>query len=308
MSIALEINSKRSGDWRDELLKLLPGTKIEIYPDIENPNEVEFILCWKPAPAYYKRFPNLKVVQSAGAGIDHLFPESLPEHISVSKIVDPVLKEDMFEHVLTCLMNGMKNFASYAQNKSNKQWNPLAYMTIDQTKVAILGLGEIGGYVAEKLAGMGFDVKGWSNSKKNIPGVESFVGLDELGSAIDAVDFVVNILPLTTQTENILNRDVFKLFKSGSILINVGRGGHVVEDALLEAIENKVIKAAYLDVFHHEPLPEDHLFWDCAPIFITPHVASRTNIASSVKQVVDNYKRMLHHQSLLNEVSLKKGY
>ncbi|WP_437919962.1 2-hydroxyacid dehydrogenase [Sphingobacterium sp. LRF_L2] len=308
MSIALIFSNRDPQNWQVEISKFLPETKVEIYPEIENFDEVEFIVSWKPHVDYFADFPNLKVIQSSGAGIDHLLPESLPKHIRVCRIVDPKLKSDMFEHVLACLMHAIKNFSAYTVDKIKKEWNPQRYKTIEETEVTILGLGELGKYVAEGLVKLGFRVKGWSNSKKDIADVTSFAGLEELKSAIDDTDFIVNILPLTESTAGILNKDFFKLCRSGTVLINVGRGGHVVEDDLQEAIESKHIKGAYLDVFNLEPLPEDHIFWKCENIFITPHVASMTNVVSSVQQVVENYTRMIDEGPLLNEVSLEKGY
>jgi len=308
MSIALILNSGRAEEWKFEINKRLPEIKVEIYPEIENYDEVEFALCWKPEADYYTHFPNLKVIQSGGAGIDHLFPKSIPSHIHTCRIVDPMLKSDMFEHVLTCLMHSMKNFSAYATEKAKKHWQPLVYKSIGQTCVTVLGLGEIGGYVAERLIQVGFNVNGWSNSPKNLQGVTSFTGIAGLGLAVEKTDFIVNVLPLTDATRGILNHDLFSLCPKGTVLLNVGRGEHLVDEDLLEAIAKKQIANAYLDVFHQEPLPQDHAFWNCISIFITPHVASRTNISSSVLQVVDNYRRMTEGRPLLNEVSLEKGY
>ncbi|WON92379.1 glyoxylate/hydroxypyruvate reductase A [Sphingobacterium sp. Lzh-3] len=308
MSIALLLNSARAEEWKAEIAKHLPEVKVEIYPEIENYEAIEFALCWKPDVNYYTHFPNLKVIQSGGAGIDHLFPNKIPAQLHVCRIIDPMLKSDMFEHILTCLMYAMKNFSAYTAGKKQQHWQPLVYKSNGETSVTILGLGEIGAYVAERLVQLGFQVKGWSSSPKELSGVVSFTGQEGLGSAVENSDFVVNILPLTDITRGILDRNLFNLCTRGTILINVGRGEHLVENELLEAIDKGQIAEAYLDVFHQEPLPKEHPFWSCSSIFITPHIASRTNISSSVQQVVDNYKRMIQGQALLNEVSLKKGY
>lgn len=308
MSIALLMNSARSVDWQKEILKVLPDTKVEIYPKVEDPALVKFVLAWKPQPDYYTNFPNLKVIQSAGAGVDHLFLDSVPPAIKVCKIVDPLLKKDMFEHVLACLMTSMKNFSAYRQYQSEKMWKPLEYQSIDQTTVTVLGLGEIGGYVAENLVHLGFRVNGWSRSLKNCAGVTSFFGMDHLYRAVEDADFIVNILPLTEQTRGILNKEFFSACRAGTVLVNVGRGAHIVDDDLLEAMAQQMIKEAYLDVFHQEPLPQDHLFWANDLIHMSPHVASRTNISSSVQQVVENYQRMVRNEPLLNVVSPERGY
>ncbi len=308
MSIALILNRARAEEWKVEINKYLPEIKVEIFPEIENYDAVEFALCWKPEADYYTHFPNLKVIQSGGAGIDHLFPKSVSSHLRICRIIDPMLKSDMFEHVLTCLMHSMKKFSAYINEKEKKHWQPLLYKSIGETRVTILGLGEIGGYVAERLVQLGFNVNWWANSPKNLKGVNSFTGMKRLRSALEDTDFMVNILPLTDATKGILSCDLFNLCPKETVLVNVGRGEHLVESDLLDAIDGKKIAEAYLDVFHQEPLPQDHPFWDCPSIVITPHVAGRTNIGSSVLQVVDNYRRMVDGRPLLNEVSLQKGY
>ena len=308
MSVAILFSQKSSEEWQQKLSELLPETKVEVYPEIENPNDVEFIVTWKPHIDYVTDFPNLKVVQSIGAGIDHLLHTEIPENIKVTRIVDPALKQDMYEHVLACIMASMKNLMPYQQFQFEQDWKPLTYRSINETTVTILGLGEIGLLVAEKLVALGFKVKGWSNSEKNSEGVESFAGENELSSAISNTDFIVNILPLTNETESILNTNFFNQCADNTVLINVGRGAHLVENDLEKAIEHGKIKEAYLDVFREEPLPKYHPFWTNRQIFVTPHIASVTNATTALVQVSDNYKNMLNNQPLLNEVSLKRGY
>ena len=308
MSVAIIFNQKPIDDWFDKLAELLPETKVEIYPEIENPNDVEFIVTWKPHVGYVNEFPNLKVVQSVGAGIDHLLHTPIPSTINITRIVDPALKHDMFEHVLTCVLTSIKNILPYYKAQLEKNWQPTSYKTIAETTVTILGLGEIGNDVATKFVNLGFMVKGWSNSSKNIEGVQSFSGLNELENAISQTDFIINILPLTAQTEGILNEQFFEFCSDNTVLINVGRGGHLVENDLLTAIKNNKIKEAYLDVFIEEPLSENHPFWTNSQVYVTPHIASMTNANTALEQVADNYKRMKNNETLLNQVSMERGY
>lgn len=308
MSVALLFNQKPTEEWQRNLQKLLPETKVEVYPIISNPEDVEFIATWKPHKDYIKEFPNLKVVQSVGAGIDHLLHTEIPDSVKVTRIVDSALKQEMFEHVLACIMTSMKNLLTYHKNQLQQEWIPKNYTSIHETTITILGLGEIGKLVAERFVALGFRVKGWSNSQKNINGVETFVGKEGLNSAIANTDFIVNILPLTTETESILNYKFFNQCSKQTVLINVGRGAHLVEKDLLIAIDEKQIKEAYLDVFREEPLPENHPFWSNKNIYITPHIASVTNATTALQQVATNYKKLKNMETLENEVSLDKGY
>lgn len=308
MSVALLFNQKPTEEWQRNLQKLLPETKVEVYPIISNPEDVEFIATWKPHKDYIKEFPNLKVVQSVGAGIDHLLHTEIPDSVKVTRIVDSALKQEMFEHVLACIMTSMKNLLTYHKNQLQQEWIPKNYTSIHETTITILGLGEIGKLVAERFVALGFRVKGWSNSQKNMNGVETFVGKEGLNSAIANTDFIVNILPLTTETESILNYKFFNQCSKQTVLINVGRGAHLVEKDLLIAIDEKQIKEAYLDVFIEEPLPENHPFWSNKNIYITPHIASVTNATTALQQVATNYKKLKNMETLENEISLDKGY
>lgn len=308
MSVALLFNQKPTEEWQRNLQKLLPETKVEVYPIISNPEDVEFIATWKPHKDYIKEFPNLKVVQSVGAGIDHLLHTEIPDSVKVTRIVDSALKQEMFEHVLACIMTSMKNLLTYHKNQLQQEWIPKKYTSIHETTITILGLGEIGKLVAERFVALGFLVKGWSNSQKNMNGVATFVGKEGLNSAIANTDFIVNILPLTTETESILNYKFFNQCSKQTVLINVGRGAHLVEKDLLIAIDEKQIKEAYLDVFREEPLPENHPFWSNKNIYITPHIASVTNATTALQQVATNYNKLKNMETLENEVSLDKGY
>lgn len=307
MSIAIVFNQKQTEEWENQLKELLPNEKIEVYPYISNFDEVEFVATWKPESDVFLKFPNLKCIQSVGAGVDQLLNVNLPGDVIVTRIVDQNLAQDMFEHVLTCIMNSMKNFNFYLINQIENKWSPQNYLSIDNTTVTILGLGQIGKLVATKLAQLGFNVRGWSNSPKSIDGVHSYFGSEQLKNALSHTNFIVNILPLTSSTVEILNQDLFSQLHE-AVLINVGRGKHLNEKNLIDALEKNQIKEAYLDVFETEPLPKNHPFWNHKKIFITPHIASITNPSTAINQVVENYKRLKKSQELLHVVDLTKEY
>lgn len=308
MSIAILFNQKDPNIWFERLKEKLPDEKIEIYPAITNPDDVEFLVTWKPHQDYSKEFKNLKVVQSVGAGVDNLLHTALKDSIKVTRIVDPALKQDMLEHVVAFLFASMKNVIGYYMDQQNKNWNPQSYKTIHQTVITILGLGEIGQFVADNLIQLGFKVQGWSNSKKKREGMTTFAGRDELAKSIESCDFIINLLPLTPETQEILNLDVFKYCKAQPTLINVGRGGHLNDEDTIQALKVGYLKEAYLDVFHQEPLPENHPFWTHPNVFITPHIASITNPETAIDLVLENYNRFKSNQELKHEVNLKRGY
>lgn len=309
MSIAIIFNNKGSGIWKQKLKETFMNTTVEVYPEIKDKEKVEFILCWKPEVGVLSEFPNLKVVQSVGASVEHILKtQKLDDSIIISRIVDKNLSIDMFEFILSSILMKMKNFNKYFYDKQHEVWSQKKYQSINNTRVTILGLGKIGSYVSERLADIGFIVKGWSNSQKNIRGVKSYHGKEDFKKSVEDSDFLINLLPLTSETENILNTASLRLLNKGVFLINVGRGEHLVENDLINLLNNKHLSGAILDVFREEPLPKQHVFWKHPNITITPHVASLTNVDTAIDLVAENYNRFLNKKELLHIVSLKKGY
>ena len=155
---------------------------------------------------------------------------------------------------------------------------------------------------------MGFEVRGWSTSKKEIQNVKSFAGNEALDTFLKKSDILINLLPLTKETEGILNIKTLQKLPKGAFLINVGRGEHLIEEDLIQLLDNSHLSGALLDVFREEPLPKNHAYWKHPKIIITPHVASLTNVESAAKQIIENYKRFTNNQKLKHIVSIKKGY
>lgn len=309
MSIAIVFNLKAPQTWATTLNKHLPNILIEIYPNISDFTSVDFVLCWKPDQNVLAQFPNLKVIQSVGAAVDHITKTQLiKEDQTITRIVDENLSHDMFEFLLTTVLAQLKNIPLYSRQKEQNLWQPKVYQNIKDTQIAILGLGNIGAYVAEKLASVGFKVKGWSDSKKEIIGVESYTGEKEISSFLKNTDVLINILPVTSQTENIMNKKFFMQLNKGGFIINVGRGEHIVEQDLIDTLDSEHLSAAWLDVFRTEPLPKDHPFWAHPKIQITPHTASVTRIETAALLVAENYRNHLKGAPLKHMASLTKGY
>lgn len=309
MSIVICFNNKDPEPWQRQLQQKLEGVGVEIYPNVRHPEDISFALCWKPDKNILRQFSNLQVIQSVGAAVDHIIQsQDLSADYILTRIVDERLSEDMFEFVLTGVMAHMKQFSAYRSDQKEKNWKQRPYNTVGDTTIAILGLGKIGAYVSAKLATIGFRVKAWSKSKKSIEGVRCYHGEEGFKKTLNGSDILINILPLTPETENILNREHLGQLSKNGYLINVGRGEHLVDAHLIELIEKKHLSGALLDVFRKEPLPHDHVFWQYDQITITPHIASITNIDTASNIVVSNYKKFLKGEELSFKVSLKKGY
>jgi glyoxylate/hydroxypyruvate reductase A len=171
-----------------------------------------------------------------------------------------------------------------------------------------MGLGHLGGKTATMLQQLGLQVNGWSQSPKHFQGIRHFQGEAQFTDFLSNTDILICMLPLTPQTTHILNRHTFQHLRHGAYLINVGRGQHLVEQDLLDALASGQLSGACLDVFQHEPLPPDHPFWTHQQIKVTPHIASVTNPETAVTQLYDNYLRAISGQPMHNLVDVAKGY
>jgi glyoxylate/hydroxypyruvate reductase A len=176
-----------------------------------------------------------------------------------------------------------------------------------ETRVGVMGVGALGSDVIEKLKSLQFPVFGYGNSPKSDTNYPYFHG-DELPLFLKEVNLIICMLPLTPRTENILDMDFFRKCNKGTYIINVARGNHLVEEDLLTAIGEGIISGAFLDVFRKEPLPKEHPFWNSDKITITPHIASVTNPDSAIPQIIENYKRIINHEPLLNQINPILGY
>lgn len=310
MSVAIYTkNDKQSLAWSVVLNEELPTHTIEVYPSISDFEKVKVLVCWKPAPGLVGQFPNLRAIQSLGAGVDHIFATNVIDaNIQISKIVDDQLTQDMWEFVLSQVLAEMKNFSFFKAKQREGVWKARRYKSIKDVSIGILGLGAIGQFVADNFSKLGFTVKGWSNSEKDLEGVQTFVGKKGLQQMCENVDYLVNILPLTNATKGVLSLELFTWMKEDGYLINVGRGEHLREEDLLKALDEGLIRGASLDVFTEEPLPSSHAFWRHSKVQVTPHIASLTNITTVYPQVVENIKRIDAGLPILNGIDRIKGY
>ncbi|MBZ9627972.1 glyoxylate/hydroxypyruvate reductase A [Psychroflexus sp. CAK1W] len=308
MSIVLVSTARAPEKWASTLKEKNKSLDIQIYPDVQRPEDIEFAISWKHPEGLYQSYPNLKVIASMGAGVNHILKdENLPEGVKVTRIVDDQLTKDMSHFVLLQCLAVSRNLFTHLQDQESKTWKVKSYQTPEKTSVGIMGYGVLGQAAGNVLKANGFDVKGYANSSKIVDGVKVF-GAEEQDEFLENTQVLVCLLPVTSETKGVLNLEVFKKLKPDGYLVNVARGEHVVEADLISAIDQGVIKGASLDVFQEEPLPESHPFWSHPRIQITPHVASMTDPESVANQLLENYKRMKNGDSLLNEVDVNRGY
>ena len=295
--------------WKNALLRANPELKVYSYLEVHPKEAIIMALIWKHPEGSLLKYPNLKCIASAGAGVDYIFEDTtVPKHVPITRIVDPYLASDMSEHVLAVILAHIKNLNAYKLQQAANVWKPIDYKRIKDVTVGILGLGELGARTALDLVRVGFTVQGWSRTKKNIATVKTFTGTHELGSFLNTTNILVCLLPLTPTTKGFMNTKLLVQLPKDAYVINVARGGHVVDTDLLEQLNNNHLSGACLDVYQQEPLASAHPFWQHKKVHMTPHYASVSDTNSVIPQILENYQNLLDGAKLLNAVDREKGY
>lgn len=295
--------------WVKALKGYASDIDMRVWPHDENREEIEFALTWEHPEGVLQRYPNLKCISSMGAGIDHFLNDRrFPSGVPVVRIVDPELIQSMSEYVVAATLSFFRQFDTYRGRQLKRSWRPEPALRARKISVGIMGLGRLGKDAALKLRALGFRVLGWVRSPKDLEGIETFVGDAELDNFLSMANVLICLLPLTSKTKDILNQNTFLKLPQGAYVINVGRGPHLVDEDLLQALDSGHLAGACLDVFREEPLPPDHPFWSHPKVFVTPHISSITDPVSVAPQVIENYNRARSGAPLLYAVELEREY
>ncbi|MGO4921455.1 2-hydroxyacid dehydrogenase [Maribacter spongiicola] len=309
MAIVVIRQDKKIELWKNALQKANSAINVYSYIEDHPKDEITMAVIWKHPKGSLAGYPNLKCIASAGAGVDYIFEdETRPKNIPITRIVDPFLASDMSEHVLAVILAHLKNLNAYKLDQVANSWAPKDYLRIKDVTVGILGLGELGALTATDLTTFGFKVQGWSRSKKNIEGVKTFTGGNEQQEFLKTTDVLVCLLPLTPATEGILNKELMSQLPKNAFVINVARGGHLVDADLIELLDAEHLSGACLDVYHTEPLPKSYPFWNHKKVHMTPHYASVSDTNSVIPQLIENYYKIGSGEKLQNLVDADKGY
>lgn len=308
MPLLILFTNRNPRPWVQVLYKFDQNIDIRVWPEVGDPAEIDFILTWNHPAGELRKFPNLRCVQSLGAGVDHILCDhDLPKEIIVARIVDRSLVDSMTRYLIAAVLNHIGHTNIFYMQQQKRIWQPHVPINPKDKTIGIMGLGQLGRDAAQKLHQMGFPVCGWSRTRKQLAQIRCFESA-QLPEFLAQIDILICLLPLTPKTENILNRNHFKYLKQGAYLINVARGKHLVEKDLLDALDFCQLSGACLDVFREEPLPKNHTFWQHPKITITPHISSVTDPQSAAEQIVENYRRLQEGKQLLNVVDVKLGY
>jgi len=290
------------------LKSLDPELHIEIgLEDVKNPSQVQFAVDWKNPEGHLLNYPNLKAISSYGHGVDNLLSDTkLPHGIPIVRLKDETMANLMSEYLLTVVLLQRRQFLEYVKNLEFSEWGTSIYHPGNQ--IGILGFGYLGQASAKVFLKMGFNVSGWSRRMKQFDGISCFSNTEGLTKMLTHTDYLINLLPNTSATQDLLNYQTLSTLKRGAYFINVGRGQTLVDEDLIALLDNGHLSGACLDVFRTEPLPADHKFRNHNKILITPHNSSTTQAASAATQILENYRRAISGKKLLNLVDMKHGY
>jgi glyoxylate/hydroxypyruvate reductase A len=308
MSILLVSKKRDFSSLKAQIHSIDSNIDVQIWPAVTSADRVQFAVAWNQPENIFSKFPNLKAITSLGAGVDHLtYDQTIPKSVAISRMVIPSLKVQISDYVLMSVLNILRNTHIYFNQQRQAKWAEHMPLDKEVLRVGIMGLGELGSETAKNLARNGFSVSGWAKSYKEIPSVQTYTA-QELNTFLNDVNILVCLLPLTPETEGILNLETFKKLRQPAFIINIARGEHLVDEDLIYALDTDLIQHSTLDIFTDEPLPESHPFWNRKNITITPHTAALTNDREAAELIVDNYKRILSGMDLTNPVNRELKY
>ena len=310
MRIVFCCTDTRPEPWLATLRSALPDAEVSLWQaeaPVREPAEVAVV--WSPPQAFIDSQPGLKLLFNIGAGVDGLLRLRLPAGLEIVRLDDAGMAVQMAEYVCHAVIRHFREFDRYQQAQTRGEWVPRPPHRREDFAVGVMGLGVLGSRVAQALRGFEFPVLGWSRSPKVVAGVRTFHGPGEGFQAFLAQTRVlVNLLPLTPDTRDLLDRDTLGRLRPGGYLINVARGAHLVEEDLFALLDGGHLSGATLDVCRTEPLPADHPFWSHPLVTLTPHTSARTLVDESVAQIAAKLRARVRGLPIAGVVDRGRGY
>ena len=306
MNITFCCTDTKAEPWLEGLQAAFPQAAIEVWAPGAAP--ADYAVVWAPPQAFLDEQPQLKALLNIGAGVDALLKLKLPPATRIVRLNDAGMSVQMAEYVCHAVIRHFREFDGYERDVAEGKWSFRKPHSRADFPVGVLGLGTLGGRVAQALRVFDFPVHGWSRSAKKLDGVVCHSGADQLPTFLSQCRVLVNLLPLTSETSDILNRDTLSRLQSGGYLINVARGAHLVDNDLIELLDSGHLAGALLDVFRTEPLPANHPFWQHPKIAITPHTSARTLRSESIAQITGNIAALERGEAVAGVVDPARGY
>ncbi|MBC7620527.1 MAG: glyoxylate/hydroxypyruvate reductase A [Candidatus Saccharibacteria bacterium] len=295
-----------SAAWIPGLQAALPAAQIELWQP--GALTADYAVVWKPPQQLLDEQTRLKALFNTGAGVDALMKLQLPAGVSVIRLDDAGMSVQMAEYVCHAIIRHYRELGGYEADMAQGHWSFRKPRSRADFPVGVMGLGVLGERVAQAVAHFDFPVNGWSRSPKSIAGVQCFQGGDQWDTFLASSRVLVCLLPLTPETENILNGRSLSVLRPGGYVINVARGAHVLDADLIAALDSGHLAGATLDVFRTEPLPPDHAFWTHPKITLTPHTSARTLRTESIAQIAGKIAALEAGNRVAGWVDTGRGY
>ncbi|MDZ7939319.1 MAG: glyoxylate/hydroxypyruvate reductase A [Rhodoferax sp.] len=295
-----------AASWIPGLQAALPGADVSLWEP--GAPAADYAVVWKPPQQLLDEQPQLKALFNTGAGVDALMKLKLPQDLPVIRLDDAGMSVQMAEYACHAVIRHFREFEGYETDMARGKWSFRKPRSRADFPVGVLGLGVLGERVAKALAQFDFPVNGWSRSSKEVASVRCFAGDAQLDAFLAACRVLVCLLPLTPETENLLNAERLAQLRPGGYVINVARGAHVVDADLIAAIDSSHLAGATLDVFRVEPLPKDHPFWAHPQITLTPHTSARTLRSESIAQIAGKIGALQRGEAVAGRVDAARGY
>lgn len=307
--LVIKVGDRVFDQWAAAITSTLPDYQVLRWGEVADPAAIRYACVWQPEPGELRKFNRLKAIFSLAAGADHILGDrNLPEDVPIIRIADPIFAQKMAEYVLAQTMWLHRELDRYGQQQKNASWTPGFARLAAQRSIGVMGAGKTGLPAAQALARFGFDVSCWRHSDQSVDGLRCFHGSDQLGEFLARCEILISLLPLTEQTQDIINADLLAQLPRGASLVNVGRGELVVETDLLAALDSGHLQTAVLDVFRTEPLPPDHVFWKHPQVTVTPHVASLIDPTTGALALCRQISALDGGEQSLNVISRQRGY
>lgn len=297
----------RGAEWAVWFAQKAPELAFRQWPYDGDPANVRYLAAWEPPPDL-SVFPNLALMFSVGAGVDQFDFSAMPPQLPVVRMVEPGIIDGMVEYTTLAVLSIHREWLSYRAQQQAELWQALRVRPPSSRRIGVLGLGVLAQAVLNRLRGFGFPCAGWSASRHDFEGISCYAGADGLPALLARTDVLICLLPLTDATRGILDYRLFASLPAGAAVINCGRGGHLVQDDLLQALDSGQLSAAILDVCDPEPLPAGHRLWRHPKVMLTPHIASMTQPETAVDVVLDNIRRQRAGLPLTGLVERSRGY